>query len=212
VGAESEAETGDRPEAFAAWRRFLEDLAANQPLVMVIEDLHWVDDPFIEFLDDLMVWSSDSPIMVVSTARPELYESHPAWGGGQRNSTTITLSPLSDEEIAQLIAAHLDRAVLPAETQQSLLERAEGNPLYAEEFIRMLTDRGMIDEHGVLDTASTATIPVPETVQGLIGSRLDLLSEPERHVVEDAAVVGKVFWEGSISALGSHDDVRASLR
>jgi len=212
VGAESDAETGDRAEAFAAWRRFLEDLAANQPLVMVVEDLHWVDDPFIDFLDDLMVWSSDSPIMVVSTARPELYESHPAWGGGQRNSTTVTLSPLTDEEMAQLIAAHLDRAVLPAETQQSLLERAEGNPLYAEEFIRMLTDRGMIDEHGGLDTASTATIPVPETVQGLIGSRLDLLSEPERHVVEDAAVVGKVFWEGSISALGSHDDVRASLR
>lgn len=212
VGAKSEAETGDRAEAFAAWRRFLEDLAANQPLVMVIEDLHWVDDPFIEFLDDLMVWSSDFPIMVVCTARPELYESHPAWGGGQRNSTTITLSPLSDEEMAQLIAAHLDRAVLPAETQQSLLERAEGNPLYAEEFIRMLTDRGMIDEHGGLDTEATATIPVPETVQGLIGSRLDLLSEPERHAIEDAAVVGKVFWEGSISALSSHDDVRASLR
>jgi class 3 adenylate cyclase/tetratricopeptide (TPR) repeat protein len=212
VGAESDAETGDRAEAFAAWRRFLEDLAANQPLVMVIEDLHWVDDPFIEFLDDLMVWSSDSPIMVVSTARPELYESHPAWGGGQRNSTTITLSPLTDEEIAQLIAAHLDRAVLPAETQQSLLERAEGNPLYAEEFIRMLTDRGMIDEHGVLDAESTATLPVPETVHGLIGSRLDLLSEAERHAIEDAAVVGKVFWEGSINALGSHDDVRTSLR
>ncbi len=212
VGAESDAETGDRAEAFAAWRRFLEDLAANQPLVMVIEDLHWVDDSFIEFLEDLMVWSSDTPIMVVCTARPELYESHPAWGGGQRNSTTITLSPLSDEEIAQLIAAHLDRAVLPAETQQSLLERAEGNPLYAEEFIRMITDRGMIDAHGVLDAEATATLPVPETVHGLIGSRLDLLSEAERHVIEDAAVVGKVFWEGSIGALGDHEGVRTSLR
>jgi tetratricopeptide (TPR) repeat protein len=212
VGAESEAETGDRAEAFAAWRRFLEDLAANQPLVMVIEDLHWVDDSFIEFLEDLMVWSSDAPIMVVCTARPELYESHSAWGGGQRNSTTITLSPLSDAEIAQLIAAHLDRAVLPAETQQSLLERAEGNPLYAEEFLRMLTDRGMIDEHGVLDAESTATLPVPESVHGLIGSRLDLLSDPERRAIEDASVVGKVFWEGSIGALGDHEDVRTSLR
>ncbi len=212
VGAESDAETGDRAEAFAAWRRFLEDLAANQPLVMVIEDLHWVDGSFIEFLEDLMVWSSDSPIMIVATARPELYESHPGWGGGQRNSTTITLSPLTDDEMAQLIAAHLDRAVLPVETQQSLLERAEGNPLYAEEFIRMLTDRGMIDEHGVLDAEATATLPLPETVHGLIGSRLDLLLEAERHAIEDAAVVGKVFWEGSIAALGDHAGVRTSLR
>lgn len=210
VGAGIESEGGDKNEAFAAWRRFLEDLSSVQPLVMVIEDLHWVDDAFMEFLEDLMVWSTDVPIMVICTARPELYEKHPSWGGGHRNSSTITLSPLNDENIAKLISVHLDKAVLPAETQKALLERADGNPLYAEEFIRMLTDRGMLSDQGQLDLRDS--IPVPETVQGLIGSRLDVLSDDEARAIEDAAVVGKVFWEGSIAALGDHDDLRSALR
>ncbi|MDX1468734.1 MAG: adenylate/guanylate cyclase domain-containing protein [Acidimicrobiia bacterium] len=210
VGIGSESEGGDRSEAFAAWRRFLEDLSSLQPLVMVIEDLHWVDDAFMEFLEDLLVWSTDVPIMVICTARPELYEKHPSWGGGHRNSSTITLAPLNDENISRLIASHLNKAVLPAETQRALLERAEGNPLYAEEFIRMLTDRGMLTAQGELQASES--IPVPETVQGLIGSRLDVLSEAEARAIEDAAVVGKVFWEGSISALGDHEGLRTSLR
>ena len=210
VGAGSQSETGDRSEAFAAWRRFLEDLAASQPLVMVIEDLHWVDDAFMEFLDDLLVWSADSPIMIICTARPELYESHPGWGGGHRNSTTISLSPLGDDQIARLISALLEQAVLPAVTQSALLQRAEGIPLYAEEFVRMLTDRGMLRGRGELE--DEAEIPVPETVQGLIGARLDVLSEPESRAIEDASVVGKVFWEGAVAALGDHEDLRRSLR
>ncbi len=210
VGTGLDAEGGDRSEAFAAWRRFLEDLSSIQPLVMVVEDLHWVDDAFMEFLEDLLVWSVDAPIMVICTARPELYESHPAWGGGHRNSSTITLSPLADGQIARLISALLEQAVLPVETQTALLERAEGNPLYAEEFVRMLTDRGMLHGQGQLDSADS--IPVPETVQGLIGSRLDVLSESESRAIEDASVVGKVFWEGSIAGMSDHDDLRSALR
>jgi class 3 adenylate cyclase len=211
VGVGSEA-GGDRAEAFTAWRRFLEDLAAAQPLIMVIEDLHWADGSLVEFLEDLLVWSSDAPIMVICTARPELYESHPAWGGGQRNSATISLAPLTDEHIARLLSALLEQTVLPAETQQALLDRAGGNPLYAEEFVRMLNDRGMLHGHGELDEASQAAIPVPETVQALIGSRLDVLSDDENRAIENASVVGKVFWEGAIEALGDSDDVRGSLR
>jgi len=210
VGAGMDVEGGDRTEAFAAWRRFLEDLSSVQPLVMVVEDLHWVDDAFMEFLEDLLVWSTDAPIMVICTARPELYESHPAWGGGHGNSSTITLSPLDNDQIALLIAALLEQAVLPAETQTALLERAEGNPLFAEEFVRMLTDRGMLHGQGQLD--SVDSIPVPETVQSLIGSRLDVLSESERRAIEDASVVGKVFWDGSIAGMSDHDDLRRALR
>jgi tetratricopeptide (TPR) repeat protein len=210
VAAGMDTEGGDRSEAFAAWRRFLEDLSSVQPLVMVVEDLHWVDNAFMEFLEDLLVWSVDAPIMVICTARPELYESHPAWGGGHGNSSTITLSPLDDDQIALLIAALLEQAVLPVETQTALLDRAEGNPLYAEEFVRMLTDRGMLHGQGQLDSADS--IPVPETVQGLIGSRLDVLSESEARAIEDASVVGKVFWEGSIAGMSDHDDLRNALR
>ena len=211
VGASSEA-VGDRSEAFAAWRRFLEDLAEVQPLIMVIEDLHWADDALIEFLKDLLVWSADVAIMVICTTRPELFESHPEWGGGQRNSTTVSLAPLTDADIAKLLSALLDQAVLPVETQQALLDRAGGNPLYAEEFVRMLNDRGMLREHAELDEASAESIPVPETVQALIGSRLDILSDSESNVIQDAAVIGKVFWEGALQEMADGGDVPGALR
>lgn len=207
----TEGEGGERSEAFTAWRRFLEDLASVQPLIMIVEDLHWADAALVEFLEDLLVWSADSSILVICTARPELYESHPGWGGGQRNSATISLAPLSDEHISRLLAALLEQTVLPAETQQALLERAGGNPLYAEEFVRMLGDRGMLHGRGELDGAQT-DIPVPETVQALIGSRLDVLSADEARAIEDASVVGKVFWEGALNAMGGSADVRGALR
>jgi class 3 adenylate cyclase/tetratricopeptide (TPR) repeat protein len=210
VGAGSDGEGGDRAEAFTAWRRFLEDLAAVQPLIMVIEDLHWADEALVEFLEDLLVWSADAPIMVICTARPELYEAHPAWGGGQRNSTTISLAPLTDDHIARLLSALLEQTVLPVETQRALLERAGGVPLYAEEFVRMVNDRGLLHGHAQLDEQES--IPVPETVQALIGSRLDLLSEEENRAIEDASVVGKVFWEGALTATSGSSEVRAALR
>ena len=212
VGAESSVDSGDRSEAFTAWRRFLEDLAAVQPLIMVIEDMHWADEALVEFLEDLLVWSADAPIMVICTARPELYEAHPAWGGGQRNSTTISLTPLTDDHISLLLSSLLEQTVLPVETQRALLECAGGIPLYAEEFVRMLNDRGMLHGHAQLDEASQESIPVPETVQALIGSRLDLLSEGESRAIEDASVVGKVFWEGALTSLGGSNDVRGALR
>lgn len=210
VGAGGDLEGGDRSEAFTAWRRFLEDLAAVQPLIMVIEDLHWADEALIEFLEDLLVWSADAPIMVICTTRPELYEAHPGWGGGQRNSTTISLTPLTDDHIARLLSALLDQTVLPVETQRALLERAGGVPLYAEEFVRMLNDRGMLHGHAQLDEQED--IPVPETVQALIGSRLDLLSKEESRAIEDASVVGKVFWEGALTAMSGGADVRGAMR
>ncbi len=212
VGAAGGSEGSDRAEAFTAWRRFLEDLAASQPLIMVIEDLHWADAALVEFLEDLLVWSADAPIMVICTTRPELYESHPSWGGGQRNSTTLSLSPLTDDHIAKLLSALLDQAVLPADTQQALLDRAGGNPLYAEEFVRMLKDRGMLHGHGRLDDADGESIPVPETVQALIGSRLDVLSEDEASAIQDASVVGKVFWEGVLSEMADGGNLRPALR
>lgn len=212
VGTEGDARAMDRAEAFTAWRRFLEEMAAVRPLVMVIEDLHWADAALVEFLEELLVWSGDSSILVICTTRPELYQAHPAWGGGRRNSATLSLSPLTDDHISRLLAALLDRAVLPAATQRALLDRAGGNPLYAEEFVRMLNDRGMLGRRGHLDPGRHREIPVPETVQALIGSRLDVLTEGEARVIENASVVGKVFWAGALEALGEGDDVPEALR
>ncbi len=205
VGAEVSAAGAaiEREESFTAWRRFLEGLAAQRPLLLVVEDLHWADTALVEFLEHLVGWGTEVPLMVVCTARPELYDRRPGWGGGRRNSVTISLSPLSADETARLIAALLSQAVLPAETQTALLERCGGNPLYAEEFVRMLGDRGILLRRGAtVELAADGDIPVPETVQALIAARLDTLPAERKALVHDAAVMGKVFWAGAAAAIG----------
>jgi tetratricopeptide (TPR) repeat protein len=193
VGLPGGAEpAGDaREEAFTAWRRFFEGLADERPLVLVFEDLHWADDHLLDFVDHLVDWASGVPLLVVGTARPELLTRRPGWGGGKLNALTVSLSPLSDDETARLLRELLG-SVLPAETQVELLARAGGNPLYAEEFARMLRDRGQVGE-------------LPETVQGLIAARLDLLDTEQKALLQDAAVIGRRFWTGALASLSGVD-------
>jgi class 3 adenylate cyclase/tetratricopeptide (TPR) repeat protein len=209
VGATTAEAAGavERSQSFAAWRRFLEAIAWKAPLVLAFEDLHWADDAMLEFVEHVADWSTGMPLLIVCTARPELYEHRPGWGGGKRNSTTASLTPLTTDETARLIAALLARAVLPVETQAALLERAGGNPLYAEEFVRMLSDRGILERDGsVIRVAAGAEIPVPETIQALIAARLDTLAPERKSLLHAAAVVGKVFWAGAVaSVLGVAD-------
>ncbi|HVD09349.1 MAG TPA: AAA family ATPase [Gaiellaceae bacterium] len=183
--------SGDRrAESFAAWRRFFEALAEQNPLVLVFDDLHWADDDLLDFVDHLVDWASSVPILVVCAARPELLDRRPAWGGGKLNAATVSVTPLSDEETAELIGALLERILLPAEIQATLLAHADGNPLYAEQFVRMHLER-----------AGDAPA-LPETVQGIIAARLDILPAAEKALLQDAAVMGKVFWLGAAAAIG----------
>jgi predicted ATPase len=186
IGLEASS-TAEREELFTAWRRFLESLAEERPSVFVFEDLHWADGAMLAFLEHLADWSEGVPMLLVTTARPELYERAPGWAGGKRNTTTISLSPLSDTETAQLISALLDQAVLPAEVQSLILERASGNPLYAEEFVRLLKDRGLLVQKGrTLALAEGAEVPFPEGVHALIAARLDTLSPERKAMLQDA--------------------------
>ena len=196
-------EVAGQEELFTAWRKFLESVAEQDPLVMVVEDIHWAEPALLAFLEHLADWAQGVPLLIVCTARPELYETHAAWGTGLRNHTAINLSPLSDTDTAKLVAALLEQAVLPAETQKLLLERAGGNPLYAEEFVRMLKDRNMLDQHGTL--RSDAEVPFPDSIQALIGARLDTLPQERKALLQDAAVMGKVFWAGATVAMGNRD-------
>src|SRR5918994_1371880 len=197
LGDQGELGTDRRTESFAAWRRFFEGLAELDPLVLVVEDLHWADEGLLDFVDHLVDWAGAVPILVVATARPELLTRRPGWGGGKSNAATISLSPLTEEETAKLLHGLLDRAVLPAEVQTRLLERAGGNPLYAEEFAR------------IAGAAGNGDLPLPESVQGLIAARLDALGDEEKTLLQDAAVVGKVFWLGAVRAIGGEDRTRA---
>jgi class 3 adenylate cyclase len=194
VGAAGDGAGASREESFTAWRRFLEAMAVHRPTVLIVEDLHWGDDALLEFLEHLLDWSIRAPLFLLCTARPELFERQPSWGGGKRNATTISLSPLSGEEVGRLFQVLLDRTLLPAETQSALLDRAGGNPLYAEQFARMLLDRG--DAEGLV---------VPETVHALVAARLDTLRPELKALVQDAAVVGRVFWSGAAAAVGERD-------
>ena len=187
LGGEAQLGSDRRNESFSAWRRFLEGLAEQRPLVIVVEDIHWADESLLDFLDELVDWLTDIPLLVVATARPELLERRPNWGGGKLNATTLALSPLSDEQTAELIGRLLERPLLAAESQKALLERAGGNPLYAEQFVELYVEQGSTDE-----------LRLPETLQGIIAARLDGLPEAEKGLLQDAAVVGKVFWASSI--------------
>ena len=191
---------GEREEAFSAWRRFFEALAEQGPLVMIFEDLHWAGDELLDFVDELPDWVEDVPLLVLCTARPELLDRRSGWGGGKRNALTISLSPLDADDTARLIAALLDRSVLPADTQAELLLRAGGNPLYAEQFVRMFSERGDVGGE------------VPENVQGIIAARLDSLADDQKRLLQDAAVVGKVFWTASLAAVNGSERIAVEQR
>jgi class 3 adenylate cyclase/tetratricopeptide (TPR) repeat protein len=192
VGLESDTEwTEDlRTESFAAWRRLFEAMAESSPLVLVFEDLQWADDGLLDFVDYLIDRAGGVPLLAVCPTRPELLTRRPGWGGGKANATTISLPALSDEETARLLADLLDRAVLPATTQQALLAHSGGNPLYAEQYARLVAEHGDDGE-----------LPVPESVQGIIAARLDGLASEEKELLQNAAVVGRVFWSTALSAL-----------
>src|SRR5581483_6640709 len=163
----------------------------ERPTVLVFEDLHWADDGLLDLVDGLVDGVADVPLLVVATARPELLARRSTWGGGKPNAVTLSLAPLSERETAELVHTVLERSVLPAKVQAAVLARAAGNPLYAEEFALMAAERG--DAGGDL--------PLPDSLQGLISARLDALPRAEKELLQDAAVVGKVFWRGTVAAL-----------
>jgi len=190
-----------RVEAFAAWRRFVEALAENGPTVLVFEDIHWADDALLDFIELIAERAGAVPLLIVCTARPELLERRQRWGGGMTNAHTISLTPLSDDDTARLVGGLLDQALLPAQVQQVLLERAGGNPLYAQEYVRMLQDRGLLVRAAGGWTLAEEIVELPESLHGIIAARLDTLSAEEKALIHDAAVVGRTAWIGAVCAL-----------
>jgi DNA-binding SARP family transcriptional activator len=210
----SQPRAGRQEEAFAAWRRFLHGLATRRPLVLVVEDLHWADDALLEFLESLLDRAGSVPgsipLLLVVTTRPELLERRPRWGGG-RAATTINLDPLSQDDTIRLLGALLAHHRLPGTIGPHLATTVGGNPLFAEEYVRMLRDRGLrTDELEVTrpdDTSAAGLpeLPLPETVHAIVAARLDALSAAEKAVLHDAAVLGRVGWAGGLAAVGDHN-------
>ncbi len=195
-------QSASREESFSAWRRFVEGMAADGAAVVVVEDLHWADEALLDFLSYLAEWAGGVALFLLCTARPELFERHLSWGAGLRNAHTINLAPLSESETSELVEGLLEQTV-SEQVRLAILERAGGNPLYAEEFVRLVADRGLPDTGDGL--------AFPDSVQALIAARLDTLSPERKSLLQDAAVVGKVFWAGALAAMGDRDEREVEL-
>jgi class 3 adenylate cyclase/tetratricopeptide (TPR) repeat protein len=195
----------EREDLFSAWRLFFERLADVYPTVLAFEDMQWADASLLDFVEHLLEWSRNSPLYVITAARPELVEKRPTWGAGKRNFTSLYLEPLGDAAMRDLLNGLV--AGLPDGLAAQILARSEGVPLYAVETVRMLLDRGHVVQEGSVyrATGPVETLEVPETLHALIAARLDGLTPAERLVVQNGAVLGKTFTKHALAALADAD-------
>jgi class 3 adenylate cyclase/tetratricopeptide (TPR) repeat protein len=192
-----EALDGDRYPQEIAWaaRAFVEKLAETQPVVLAFEDIHWAEEPLLDLIEHLAAWVR-APLLILCLARAELLDHHPGWGGGRVRATAIELEALGRLESERLVEALLaddkETAGFDPELRLALLEKTEGNPLFVEETIRMVLDRG--SRQGAVER-------IPDSLQALIGARIDRLPPSHRSLLRRAAVIGRVFWAGAIEHL-----------
>ena len=175
---------------FASARKFVEALAGRQPTVLVFEDLHWADPSLLELIDLLSAQIVRAPLLLLAAARPELRTTVPGWGAGSPATVDLLLEPLSQEHSRELADKLLARAAQRArgQTADAISETGEGNPLFIEELVAAVTER-----------SSSARGQLPTSIRGIIAARLDSIPATERAVLLDAAVVGRVFWDGALA-------------
>jgi class 3 adenylate cyclase len=194
-----------RDRLVEAWRDFLASLAAGRPLVLLIEDLHWGEEPLLDLLERLIA-EVDCPLFLIGTARPELLDKRPTWSGGLRNASVLGLEPLSEDDAAQLVA-ELVSSSLPDDVRELVVERAEGNPFFIEELLGTLIDGGYLQRSGKgWRTGAMFELDIPDSVQALVAARIDLLPAAEKRALQAAAVTGRVFWAGPVIKLLEGDE------
>jgi class 3 adenylate cyclase/tetratricopeptide (TPR) repeat protein len=196
-----EHESHERQDLFAAWRLFFERLADVNPTVLVFEDMQWADASLLDFVEYLLEWSRNSPLCVITLARPELLEQRPTWGTAHRNFASLYLEPLAPEFMEELLNGLVPG--LPGPLRGQILARAEGVPLYAVETVRMLLDRGALVQEGSAyrPVGEVDALEVPETLHALIAARLDGLPPEERRLLQDGSVLGKSFTRAALAGL-----------
>ena len=200
-------------ELVDAWRALLVSMAMRAPVVAVVEDLHWADATMLDVLDELAE-RLDGRLLFLCTARPELLHSRPDWGGGRRSFSSLPLDPLSSAESARLVSFLPGVDALPDGVRRLILERASGNPFFAEEIVRHLINDGRLVWEGERWRAREGIdqVEIPDNVQAVILARLDLLAPEERRAAQRAAVVGQVFWDGALACLAPDEALRTLRR
>jgi class 3 adenylate cyclase len=192
LNAIGQAEGGASPEEIPwAVRKLLEALAREQPLVVVFDDLQWAEPTFLDLVEHVADFSRDATILLLCIARAELLDDRPGWSGGKLNATSISLEPLSERAAETLIENLLAGTELAPALRAQVSHAAEGNPLFVEQMLAMLSEDG----------AAETEVSVPPTIQALLAARLDRLGDQERIVIERASVIGKEFWSGALAEL-----------
>ena len=173
-----------------AFRKLLETVAGETPLVCVFDDVHWGEETFLDLIEHVADLSRDAPILLLCMARPDLLDRRTGWAGGKVNATSVLLEPLEPAETEQLIEslAHVEEGL-----RDRILEAAEGNPLYVEEMVAFV------------EASGGGEITVPPTIQALLAARLDQLDASERSVLERGAVEGRIFHRGAVQALAPEE-------
>ena len=201
AGAVGVGEAAGAPdETLWAVRRLFEHLSRNRPLVVGFDDLQWAEPTFLDLIEYLVGWSRDAPILVVCLARPELLDKHPTWLTVTPNATSITLEALSDQEAESLLDVLRGGADVSSDVLAKITEAAEGNPLFVEQMLAMMTT----------DDAPNGEPDIPPSIHALLAARLDRLEPEERAAIERASVIGREFWRGAVADLSREED-RASV-
>jgi class 3 adenylate cyclase/tetratricopeptide (TPR) repeat protein len=195
LGIEHE-EAIDRESIFAAWRLLVEILVHQTARIVVFEDLHWASESLLDLVEYLMHLRTQASLLIIVLSRPELLNRRPMWGGGRRNFNAIALEPLSDAQTWELVEYLTKKGGgLHDSTRELIVQRSGGNPFFAIELVRGLTERGL--ERGNVPTSDT----LPDTVYEATLARLDLLTAGERTVLQVASVAGRTFRAATLYAV-----------
>ena len=175
-------------------RTTLEGAAAEQPLIVVFDDIQWGEETFLDLVDHIADLSRGAPILLLCVARPELLDKRPGWGGGKLNATIVLLEPLTADECIELIRIH---GGVEDDVMTRILAAADGNPLFLEEMVALVRENG--------------DVGIPSTVQALLQARIDQLADDERAVMERGAVEGQLFHRGAVAELARPAEVDPQL-
>ena len=201
-----DAAIGDQAELFAAFRTFFERIAERGPTALIFEDFHWADPALLDFVDQLSEWSRQHPILVVTLARPDLLERRPGWGQGKHGFVSMHLGPLADIDMVELVDGMTPG--IATEVRDAIVERAAGIPLYAVEIVRMMLGSGELTEtDGVFRySGDIAELSVPESLQAVIGARLDRLDPTDRELLQDCTIAGQSFTLDTLAQIIGDDN------
>jgi predicted ATPase len=190
-----------RAELFPRVRAVVEALARAQPLVLVLDDVHWADPAVLDLVEDVAGAARGSPLLVVCLARPELLEERSGWGGGLPNASSLLLEPLGEPDTERLLDHLLGVSDLPDPVRSYIVDAAEGNPLFLEELLASLVERDVLQRRSGRWTTTESVIRVPGSISALIAARIDRLADDDRHLLELASVEGVRFSRDTVAEL-----------